>query len=103
MNKVTNSQASSSHTEQSNSNFSYIQLLDDEYIKVRKENQYYGEIQLMQFFAKKNRTKYYTAPFERELDNMIKTSKKMPDNNVNILIPNINRQHGYIRISPPRN
>lgn len=103
MNKVTISQASSSNTEHPNLGFSYLHLLDEEYIKVRKENLYYGEIQLMQFFAKKNQTKFYTAPFEKELDNMIRSSKKTRENNVNVLIPNINRQHGYIRISPPRN
>ncbi len=82
-----------------------LSSLSESLQQIRRENEYNGELKILMCFSKKNQTKYYTTPFEKDLDNLI--IRKKPDTrqvkSTDIILPQIQRQQGFIHTNPPKN
>ncbi|HLN53909.1 MAG TPA: hypothetical protein VK212_09390 [Lentimicrobium sp.] len=82
-----------------------LNSLSESLQQARYENEYVGETKILMIYSKKNRAKFITSSFEQGLDNLLKNNK--PSNkefkNTDILLPQLQKQQGYIRISPPKN
>lgn len=73
--------------------------------KIRLENEYNGEIKILQSYSRHNKTVYYTQPFQDDLDKLIKskTNNKAVESNHNMIIHKLNENSKYIRNQHPKN
>lgn len=73
--------------------------------KIRLENEYNGEIKILQSFSRHNKTVYYTQPFQDDLDKLIKskTTNKAVESNPNLIIHKLNESLKYLRTQHPKN
>ncbi|GEM_PF-3380723 len=81
-----------------------LSSLSESLQQVRRENQHNGEARILMQFAKKNKTKYYTTPFEKDLDKLIMPVKSADKKiSTEILLPQIQKYQGFNRINHPKN
>lgn len=80
-----------------------LNSLSESLQQIRRENEHNGEAKILTSFSKKNKAKYYTTPFEKDLDNLIIRRKSKTLKNSNIILPHLQNQQSYIRINPPKN
>lgn len=87
-------------------NISHIlNSIGDTLKKIRLENEYNGELKILQSFSRNNQTIYYTRPFHEDLDKLIKskTSIKQVETKHNLLIHKLNESSNHIRPGHPKN
>jgi hypothetical protein len=80
-----------------------LSSLSESLRQIRMENEHNGEVRILSSFSKKNKTKFYTTPFEKDLDNML-LKRKAPNKSLkhsDYILSQVQRQQG-MRI-PPKN
>lgn len=67
--------------------------------KIRLENEYNGEIRILQSYSRNIKTVYYTSPFQEDLDKLIKskTRSKVAESDQNLIIHKLNENSKYNR------
>jgi hypothetical protein len=82
-----------------------LNSISEDWRKIRTENNFDAEYSLLQFYAKKNQNRFYTKPFDKDLnDLLIERSKKQNITKTETLIlPHLKNHLRYPGNTPKAN